>query len=160
MKLTKLKINPRNPRTIDDITFDKLKQSITENEYFMEIRPIVVDENFMILGGTQRYKACCELYNGDIPDNWVNKVGGLTDKQKKEFILLDNSPKGYSGEWEVSLLKDMIIDMPLFDLQEDFGLFDFDIESDTSDDSFEPPQESDGMQKTFTCEHCGKESRK
>jgi len=160
MKLNKLKINPRNPRTIDEATFDKLKDSITANEYFMEIRPIVVDENFMILGGTQRYKACCELYDEEIPDTWVNKVDGLTAKQKKEFILLDNSPKGYSGEWEVSLLKDMIIDMPLFDLQDDFGLFDFDIEDSTLDNTFEPPEEREGVPKTFTCEHCGKESRK
>ena len=135
MQLDKIKLNEDNPRKIDDCAFEKLKVSIETNPKFMEMRPIVIDENGIILGGNQRYKACLELYEEtkEIPDNWVKQVIGLTDTQKKEFMLLDNSPKGYSGDWDIDLLKDVLLDLPEFDLLDDFGLIDY------KDTDFSPP---------------------
>jgi ParB-like chromosome segregation protein Spo0J len=57
IKLSALKVNPKNPRLIRDERFEKLKKSITEFPKMLELRPIIVDDDNMILGGNQRYKA-------------------------------------------------------------------------------------------------------
>ena len=139
MKLNKLKINPKNPRVIKDEAFENLKKSITENPTFMELRPIVIDEDNIILGGNQRYKACCELFKerNEIPDDWVKQVNDLSDEQKKKFLLLDNSPKGYSGDWDIDLLKDIILDIPEFDLLDDFDIDFTETTTSSSEEDFE-----------------------
>ena len=154
MKLNKLKINPKNPRVIKDEAFEKLKKSITENPTFMELRPIVIDEDNIILGGNQRYKACVELFDttGEIQDNWVKQVNDLNEEQKKKFLLLDNSPKGYSGDWDIDLLKDIILDIPEFDLLDDFELVDLgEVESLDLDDN----TEKDSNNMVCHCPKCG-----
>src|SRR5690606_26140985 len=60
-------------------------------------RPIVVDKDGMILGGNMRYKAIQELKMNNIPDGWVKVADGLTDEEKKRFIVEDNLP---FGEWD------------------------------------------------------------
>jgi hypothetical protein len=56
----------------------------------MELRPIIIDNDNMILGGNMRYKALQELKYNDIPDNWVKKAEELTEQEKREFIIKDN----------------------------------------------------------------------
>ena len=60
IKINKLKINKDNPRIIKDEKFKKLINSIKEFPEMLELRPIVVDENMIILGGNMRYRACME----------------------------------------------------------------------------------------------------
>lgn len=67
----------------------------------MELRPIIVDEDNMILGGNMRYKALKELGYKEIPDTWVKKASELTDEEKKEFIVKDNV--GF-GDWDWELI--------------------------------------------------------
>lgn len=62
LKLKDIKPNPDNPRVIRDWQFEKLKKSIQDFPQMLEIRPIVVDENNIILGGNQT-----ELYKGNAP---------------------------------------------------------------------------------------------
>ncbi len=54
MKLSKIKLNPNNPRIIKDEAFEKLCNSIESFSEMMELRPIIVDENDMILGGNMQ----------------------------------------------------------------------------------------------------------
>lgn len=101
MKLNKLKLNPDNPRIIKGDKFKKLVSSIKDFPKMMELRPIIVDKDNMILGGNMRHKALIEQGYKEIPDNWVKVADKLTDEEKKRFIVEDNLP---FGEWDWDLL--------------------------------------------------------
>jgi len=98
MKIELIKPNKDNPRVIRGNKFDKLVNSIKEFPEMLKLRPIVIDEDNIILGGNMRYKACIEAGLKDIP---VKVAKGLTEAQKKEFIIKDNV--GF-GEWDWNLL--------------------------------------------------------
>lgn len=104
MLLSTLKPNPKNPRTITEKAFAKLKASIKRDPEFMVLRPIVVDADGVILGGNQRYRACLALGMTEVPDAWVVKAGDLTAAQRKRFVLMDNAPDGAAGEWDWDML--------------------------------------------------------
>lgn len=106
MKLNEIKPNKANPRVIKDDKFKKLVRSLQSFPQMMQKRPIVVDSDMTILGGSMRYKALVEIYgkSGEIPDEWVTIADGWTDEQKREFIIKDNASY---GEWNnVELLED------------------------------------------------------
>jgi hypothetical protein len=102
MKLSDIKENKQNPRVIKNNKFYKLVNSLKSFPKMMELRPIVIDENNVALGGNMRLKALKELNYESIPNNWVIKIDSLSEEEKKEFIIKDNI--GY-GEWEWNLLK-------------------------------------------------------
>lgn len=108
ISINEVKTNPNNPRVIKDDKYKKLKKSIKEFPEMLDIRPIVVDENMVVLGGNMRLKACIEVGLKEIP---IIKVSELTEEQKKEFILKDNQS---FGEWDTKLLskwdKDLLLD--------------------------------------------------
>ena len=83
MKLKDINPNPNNPRLVKDDRFKKLVASIEQFPEMMELRPMIVDENNVILGGNMRYKALKELKRTDIPDSWVKRADELTDEQKR-----------------------------------------------------------------------------
>jgi hypothetical protein len=124
MKLKDIKPNPNNPRVLRDDKFQKLKQSIAEFPKMLSLRPTVIDENNVILGGNMRYRACKELGLSDIPDEWVQQVSGWSLQKKKAFIIKDNRPYGeddmdlLANEWDVDELKEWG-----FDEKELMGLF-------------------------------------
>lgn len=101
MKLSEIHINPDNPRLIKDDRFKKLVKSIEEFPKMMELRPIIVDADGMILGGNMRFKVLQELKYKDIPNDWVKRADRLTDEEKRRFIIEDNVP---FGEWEWGIL--------------------------------------------------------
>ena len=115
MKLSQIRKNPNNPRIIRDEKFEKLKRSIQDFPQMMELRPIIVDESGVILGGNMRYEAIKSLKMSEFPDAWVKRVDELTEDQKKEFIVKDNI--GF-GEWDWDLIANEWSDLPL----EDWGL--------------------------------------
>ena len=100
VKIHDIKSNEDNPRFINDAKFKKLVKSIKEFPEMLDLRPIVVDEDMVILGGNMRHKACIEAGIKEIP---ITIAKGLTDNQKKEFIIKDNV--GF-GEWDWDLLED------------------------------------------------------
>lgn len=103
-QLSDIKNNPANPRLIKDKKFKELMESLRTFPKMMEMRPMVIDENQIILGGNMRRKALVELGYTEVPDNWVLQIDGLTEEEKKEFILKDNISY---GEWDFTvLLKD------------------------------------------------------
>ena len=98
VKISKVKGNPSNPRIIKNDKFKKLVKSIQEFPEMLKLRPIVVDEDFMVLGGNMRLKASKEA---GLKEVWIDIAEGLTEEQKKEFIVKDNV--GF-GEWEWDML--------------------------------------------------------
>lgn len=123
MKLSKIKGNPNNPRIIKDDKFKKLVKSISEFPKMLEMRPIIVDENFIVQGGNMRLKALQELKYKDIPDDWVKQVSDLTEEQKKEFIIKDNVGFGewdfedLANNWDVEKLNEWGLDIPNFEVE-------------------------------------------
>jgi site-specific DNA-methyltransferase (adenine-specific) len=94
MLITEIKSNPNNPRFIKDVKFKQLVKSIQDFPQMLELRPIVIDEHNMVLGGNMRLKACIEAGLTDVP---VIHANNLSEEKKKEFIVKDNV--GY-GEWD------------------------------------------------------------
>ena len=98
VKISEVKSNPSNPRLIKDDKFKKLVKSIQDFPQMLELRPIVVDENNIVLGGNMRLKACKEA---GLKDVYIVKAENLTEEQKQEFIVKDNV--GF-GEWDWDML--------------------------------------------------------
>jgi len=98
VKISKVKGNPSNPRIIKNDKFKKLVKSIQEFPEMLKLRPIVVDEDMMVLGGNMRLKASKDA---GLKEVWIEVAEGLTEEQKKEFIVKDNV--GF-GEWEWDML--------------------------------------------------------
>lgn len=124
MKLTDIKINPNNPRIIKDEKYKKLVESLRTFPKMLALRPIIVDNDNVILGGNMRYKALQELKYKNIPDEWVKRADDLTEDEKKEFLIKDNVGFGewdydiLANEWEVDKLEEWGVDLPNFDVQE------------------------------------------
>ena len=116
VKINAIKTNPKNPRLIKDDKFKKLVKSIQEFPQMLELRPIVVDENNIILGGNMRYKACIEA---GLKEIFILKAEDLTEQQKDEFIVKDNVGFGewdwdiLANEWDTDKLQDWGLDLPL-----------------------------------------------
>jgi ParB-like chromosome segregation protein Spo0J len=99
-KLSEVKLNPNNPRLIKDDNFKKLVQSIKDFPEMLDIRPIVVNADMVILGGNMRFKACKEAGLKEVP---IIIADNLTEEQQREFLIKDNVS---GGEWDWSLLND------------------------------------------------------
>jgi DNA modification methylase len=134
LKISQLKENTSNPRLIKGDKFKKLVKSIQEFPEMLELRPIVVDENMVVLGGNMRLKACKEA---GLKEVWIEVAENLTEAQKKEFIIKDNV--GF-GEWEWDMLANEWDAMELTD----WGLDGFPFEDEVleaEEDNFEVPDE-------------------
>ena len=95
-----IKTNEKNPRIIKDEKYKKLVKSIKSFPQMLEIRPIVVDDEGIVLGGNMRLKACKEAGLTEVP---IIRASELNEEQKKEFILKDNQS---FGEWDTKLLSE------------------------------------------------------
>jgi DNA modification methylase len=118
-QIGKIKKNPDNPSIIKDVKFKKLVQSIKDFPAMLEKRPIVVDENMVVLGGNMRLKACKEA---GLKEVWIDQAKDWTEEQKREFIIKDNSGFGewdwdmLANEWDVEQLNNWGLDLPpMFD---------------------------------------------
>jgi ParB-like chromosome segregation protein Spo0J len=124
VKLSEVKLNPKNPRLIKDDKFKKLVQSIKDFPEMLNIRPIVVNQDMIILGGNMRYKACKEAGLKEIPVI----ITDLTEEQQREFLIKDNTSGGewdwevLANEWDNEQLEEWGLDLVGFDANaEDFG---------------------------------------
>lgn len=93
-----VKSNPNNPRIIKDDKFEKLVASIKEFPKMLEIRPIVVNDDMIVLGGNMRLKACIAA---GLKEVFIIKASDLTEQEQKQFIIKDNVS---GGEWDWSML--------------------------------------------------------
>ncbi|CAB4177834.1 COG0863 DNA modification methylase [uncultured Caudovirales phage] len=120
MKVSKIKPNPNNPRIIKDERFAKLVQSIKDFPKMMELRPMVINSDNIVLGGNMRLKAITELGMKEIPDSWVKKATDLTEEEARRFIIADNVGFGehdwevLANEWNMDELTDWGLDIPDF----------------------------------------------
>ena len=134
-----VKANPNNPRIIKDDKFAKLVKSINEFPQMLNLRPIVVNDDMVVLGGNMRLKACKEAGLKEIP---IIKASELTEQQQKEFIVKDNVGYGewdwndLANNWDSEQLIDWGLDIPGFDAEvieaeeDDFAVPDVGIETD------------------------------
>lgn len=138
VKLKDIKPNKKNPRVLKDGKFEKLKKSITDFPEMLELRPIVVDADMVVLGGNMRLRALQDLGVQEAP---VLIASELTEEQKRQFIIKDNV--GF-GEWDWDMLADEWNEQEL----NDWGL---DVWQP------EPYEEKEKEEKDGeVCESCGK----
>lgn len=118
VRLSDIKLNPENPRTITKKAMDYLAKSLKEFPDMMKMREIVVDETMMVLGGNMRVLA---LRSAGVAETTAKIVKGLSLEQKREFMIKDNSA---FGEWNMDILANSWSDLPLVewgvDLPEDW----------------------------------------
>lgn len=118
MKLSEIKINPKNPRIIKDDRFKKLVKSVEEFPKMMKLRPIVIDEQGMVLGGNMRLKVLQHLKFKEIPDEWVKRADELTEEEKQRFIVSDNVGFGdwnwddLASDWDAVKLEEWGLELP------------------------------------------------
>lgn len=116
VKLSEIKSNPNNPRIIKDDKFSKLVKSIKEFPKMLEIRPIVVNADMIVLGGNMRLKACKEAGLKEVPVIFAND---LTEDEQKQFIIKDNVGFGewdwdmIANEWDAEQVEEWGLDLPI-----------------------------------------------
>lgn len=120
VKINEVKPNPKNPRLIKDVKFQKLVKSIQEFPDMLNKRPLIVftdvDGKYVVLGGNMRLKALKELNYKEVPiilaDEW-------TEEQKAEFLIKDNVGFGewdwdnLANEWDAEKLDEWGLDLPV-----------------------------------------------
>ena len=115
ISIDSIKPNPNNPRKVDKTKFKQLVKSIQEFPDMLHLRPLVVNEDMVIIGGNMRLKACKELGFKEIPVI----ISNLDEQKQKEFIIKDNISFGIwdwdllANEWEVEELIEWGLDLPL-----------------------------------------------
>jgi len=143
VKLSEVKLNPNNPRIIKDDKFKKLVQSIKDFPEMLNIRPIVVNQDMIILGGNMRYKACKEAGLKEVPII----IADLTEDQQREFLIKDNTS---GGEWDFEMLANEWDVEQLEDWGLDVGGFDVDADDMTDEFSLPEGDKAPFQQMTFT----------
>ena len=138
VKISEVKLNPNNPRLIKDDKFTKLVKSIKDFPEMLDIRPIVVNTDMVILGGNMRFKACKEAGLKEVP---IIVADNLTEEQQREFLIKDNTSGGewdfemLSNEWDVEQLEDWGLDIPNFEVDEDYSEKNKEIDVDDYEDT-------------------------
>jgi ParB-like chromosome segregation protein Spo0J len=134
VKISEVKSNPNNPRIIKDDKFQKLVASIKELPQMLQLRPIVVNEDMVVLGGNMRLKACKEAGLKEIP---IIKATDLSEEQQRAFIIKDNVGFGewdwdaLANEWDAELLTEWGLDVWKAPAEVDYSILD---EADDLDD--------------------------
>jgi len=141
MNINEIKPNPNNPRKIDADDFAKLVKSIQDDPKLLEAKPLIIDENNVILGGNQRYRACLELGIQDVP---VIKMPNLTEREKQKLLVIDNT---HYGMWDMDMLAN--------DNWEVGDLSDWGVNVDFLVPTNEEPKSIDNTKKGKVCPNCG-----
>jgi DNA modification methylase len=133
VKISAVKSNPNNPRIIKDDKFKKLVTSIKEFPQMLNIRPIVVNDEMIVLGGNMRLKACIEAGLKEVA---IIKASDLTPEQQNEFIIKDNVGFGewdwneLANTWDAEQLVEWGLDIPSFEVEN----------LEAEEDDFEAPE--------------------
>ena len=117
LPIGKIKANPNNPRTIKDDKFFKLAQSLKDLPEMAKVRPVVVNQDMVVLGGNMRLKAMKEAGWKEAPVEIVD----WDEEKQRQFIIKDNVGFGewdwemLANEWDAEQLDDWGLDIPAFD---------------------------------------------
>jgi DNA modification methylase len=137
VKISEVKNNPNNQRIIKDDKFKKLVNSIKEFPKMLEIRPIVVNDEMIVLGGNMRLKACIEAGLKQVP---IIRASDLSEDEQRQFIIKDNVSGGewdwemLANEWDAEQLDAWGLDIPNFETDEE-------LEAKEDDFDATPPEE-------------------
>ena len=124
VKTKDIHANENNPRILKDDKFKKLVKSIKDFPEMLEIRPIVVNNEMMVLGGNMRLRAIQEIGLKEVP---IIKAENLTEEQQREFLIKDNVGFGewdwdaLANDWDYKELVDWALDVPKMLDPEQFG---------------------------------------
>ena len=128
IKVSNIKNNPNNPRTINDDKLEKLKRSIKSFPEMMEKRSMIcvtdVDGKLYPLGGNMRLRAIKDLGMKEIPKSWVSMADEWTEEQRREFIIKDNANLGdwnledLQENWDLDLISEWGVDLELDEVEE------------------------------------------
>ena len=132
VKISEIKLNESNPRFIKDDKFKKLVKSIKDLPQMLDIRPIVVNKDMMVLGGNMRLKACVEAGMKEVP---IIIADNLTKEQEKEFLIKDNV--GF-GEWDWDIIANEFNDEQVIEWGLDIPNFENQLEAE--EDEFDVPE--------------------
>jgi ParB-like chromosome segregation protein Spo0J len=141
MDINQIRPNPNNPRKIDANDFAKLVKSIKDDPKLLTAKPLILDENNVILGGNQRYRACLELGIQDVP---VIVMPNLTHKEKQKLLVIDNT---HYGQWDMDMLANN--DWELTEL-DDWG-----VNVDFLVPTIDEPKKIDNTKTGTICPNCG-----
>lgn len=121
VKISSVIPNKDNPRVLKDDKFKKLVKSIKEFPEMLEIRPIVVNSEMVVLGGNMRLEACKKA---GVKEVTILKAEHLTEEQQKEFIIKDNVGFGewdwdvLANEWDSEKVEEWGLDLPDWEVEE------------------------------------------
>jgi len=123
IKVSNIKNNPNNPRTINDDKLEKLKRSIKSFPEMMEKRQMIcvtdVDGKIFPLGGNMRLRAIKDLGMKEIPKSWVLMADEWTEEQRREFIIKDDASLGswdledLQENWDLDLISEWGVDLDI-----------------------------------------------
>ena len=136
-KISKLRPNPNNPRAIKDDKFNKLVKSIQDFPEMLEIRPIVVNSEMIVLGGNMRLKAAKEAGLKEVPVI----ITDLSEEKQREFLIKDNTSGGewdwevLANEWDNEELESWGLDIPNFEVDTDYSEKNKEIDVDDYEDT-------------------------
>ena len=145
VKLSDIRMNPDNPRTISEKAMERLVKSLKEFPDMLNLREIVVDETMTVLGGNMRLLALQKI---GAKDCTAKIVTGLTDDQKREFIIKDNSA---FGEWDLDALANAWSDLPLVE----WGLNVPNFNESLDEDKLPEPGSGQENEQMTECPKCG-----
>lgn len=115
--IKKIRPNPNNPRVIKDDKFKRLVKSIQDFPEMLDIRPIVVNSDGIVLGGNMRLKACEAAGMKKVP---VVVASDFSAEQQREFIIKDNVGFGewdwnmIANEWDSEKVQEWGLELPVF----------------------------------------------
>lgn len=123
LPINKIKGNPSNPRLIKNDKYKQQLKSIKDTPQMMNLRPVIIDEDNVILGGHMRWRACKELGWKEIPtESYTEAIHKTTkswteDKKTyeelcREITIKDNT---HYGEYDFDILANEWDDLPLND---------------------------------------------
>ena len=124
--ISKVKANPGNPRVIKDHKFQQLKKSLEDFPDMAKVRPVVVNQDMVVLGGNMRLKAMQAAGWKEVPVEVVD----WPEERQREFIIKDNV--GF-GEWDWEIIAnewpevgEWGLDVPGFAPNVDYSILDDD----------------------------------
>lgn len=141
-KLTQIKVNNENPRTITSDKLTKLTNSLLVFPKMLSIRPIVVDDKMVALGGNMRLQALKSIAKMT-PEELGERLATIPDYLKKDM----GEKESIARHWEAWLLKPVVEIIKASDLTEDerkqfiikdnvaFGSWDYDMLANGFDES-------------------------
>lgn len=106
-----LSLYENNSRTHSEEQIEQISKSIEEFGFTV---PVLIDEKNQVLAGHGRISAASRLELETIP---TIKISGLTEKQKKAYVIADNK-LALNATWNDDILQKELIDL----FNDDFDL--------------------------------------